>query len=112
LRLLRTLQPQLLKWLRDLGGHCETIVSAAGEWWGEVSGKGRQVMEAVGALQRYRNTPSSPLFAALAGGGGGGGGGQGSSSSAFTSTSRPHVLIQDLVTANKGMSGLTFPSQS
>jgi hypothetical protein len=41
--LLRPLQPKLLI-------HLDTIVSSAATWWGEVSGKGRKVMEAVNML--------------------------------------------------------------
>jgi DnaJ-domain-containing protein 1 len=54
--LLRPLQPKLLEYL-------DTIVSSAGTWWGEVSGKGRKVVEAVKMLQRCYNTRSSLMSA-------------------------------------------------
>jgi hypothetical protein len=82
--LLRPLQPKLLE-------HLDTIVSSAGTWWSEVSGKGRKVIELVDMLQRCYNTRSSLMSAASA-----------EEEGFSASEPQPYQLLQDLAKANKG----------
>ena len=61
-------QQQLLELSGDLLGCAKNIARLARTWWGEVWGKGTNVLEAIVKLQGYYNNPFSAVFASYVGG--------------------------------------------